>query len=182
MNYNDLRLKVLKASNFLCECGKQAKRLRKDRKMDKMLIGIVVIALIVNCQLALATDTKVEESVKEQMKEIDPTPEGLPKVIETVKAVKDIITGDKPELDEKTKEAMADLKPVYKEPQDVLDRMIKPQNQILLLQKDLQIINAKLEGLNLARQDEFWLWLTSIGVTREELPYWSLNKGMATRN
>ena len=151
--------------------------------MDKMitarrhcLIGIVVIALIVNCQLALATDT---QTVKEEIEVADT---GLSKVIETVKAAKAIVTGDKPELDEKTKEAMADLKPVYKVPQDVLDRMIKPQNQIILLQKDLQIINAKLEGLNLARRDEFWLWLTSIGVTREELPYWSLNKGMATRN
>jgi len=149
--------------------------------MKKMLIGIVVIALIVNCQLALATNTQTlkEEAEVEEIEVVDT---GLSKVIETGKAVKDLITGDKPELDEKTKEAMADLKPVYKVPQDVLDRMIKPQNQIILLQKDLQIINAKLEGLNLARRDEFWLWLTSIGVTREELSYWNLNKGIATRN
>ena len=147
------------------------------------VIGIVVLAIYcVFAYYVLFTCTLAQGETEKIAEEIAVVDTGLKKVIGTVKAAKAIVTGDKPELDEKTKEAMADLKPVYKVPQDVLDRMIKPQNQIILLQKDLQIINAKLEGLNLARQDEFWLWLTSIGVTREELPYWSLNKGMATRN
>jgi len=150
--------------------------------MEKMLIGIVVIALIVNCQLALAQEEVPIE------KEIETVDTGLKKVIETVKAAKAIVTGDKPELDEKTKEAMKDLKVAYKVPQDVLDRMKQAQDQIILLQKDLQIINAKLEGLNLARKDEFWLWLASIhtgkypnGVPRSEMQYWNLIKGIATR-
>ncbi len=73
--------------------------------------------------------------------------------------------------------------------------MMKAHNQIIPLQKDfeiaklkLQVIQAKLEGLNLARQDELWLYLASIrteqypdGVPREELPKWNFDNGIATR-
>ncbi len=149
---------------------------------ENVIISMIILALICMAVLTILDLIGENRLALGQAQEIEAVDTGFPKVIETIKAAKDIITGDKPELDEKTKEAMKDLKPVYKVPQDVLDRMMKTQNQIILLQKDLQIINAKLEGLNLAKRDEFWLWLTSIGVTREELSYWNLNKGMATRN
>ena len=65
--------------------------------MKKMLIGIVVIALIVNCQLALAQVAKevvvfgigkAKEIKTAPDEEIETVDIGLTKVIETIKAAK----------------------------------------------------------------------------------------------
>ena len=49
MNYNDLRLKVLKASNFLCECGKEAKNVHHKNKNPKDNRRRNLVALCIKC-------------------------------------------------------------------------------------------------------------------------------------
>ncbi len=161
-----------------------------------MLIGIVVIALIVNCQLALAQVAEevvvfgigkakeIETAPDEEIKTVDTR---LSKVIETVKAAKDIITGDKPELDEKTKEAMKDLKldpiPI---PQNILIIMSNAQMKADFLNKEKQRLEAELRATklqidmwNVTKMTEYWFYLADCGVKKKDYRRWVITNGVA---
>ena len=160
--------------------------------MDKMLIGIVVISLIVNCQLALAQEEVPIE------KEIEVVDAGLSKVIETIKAAKAIVTGDKPELDEKTKEAMKDLVPrplrasrlsepeAIPIPQNILVIISNAQIQINLLNMEKLRLEAELETTSIEielwkkiRTEKYFNYLADQGIKSIDYNHWILNNGVA---
>lgn len=146
----------------------------------KVSLTVLTILTLINLKLAMGKEITEDEFTE--------SARGLPKVIETVKAIKELITTNVKEKAEETtlvekKDIIPDPIPI---PQNVLNIMSNAQMKADFLNKEKQRLEAELKATviqiqmwNVTKMTEFWFHLADQGIKKKDYKKWVINNGIA---